>query len=124
MLLEKGIPACRFIPNKQGKMLSTDENGRRFTVQDFCEGMTYSYNEASYCMQKEVAILLAKIHKTMKGMESIPVGIGADFLKHRKSEYMKDSYTFTLQQAVNNGDTDIVYADSLKYANYRNDAHL
>lgn len=31
VLLEKGIPACKFIPSKQGKMLSTDENGRRFT---------------------------------------------------------------------------------------------
>lgn len=110
MLLKKGIPACKFIPNKQGKMLSTDENGRRFTVQDFYEGMTYSYNEAPHCMQKESAVLLAKIHETMKNMESLPVGIGVDFFKHRKSEYMKDSYAFTLQQAVNNGDTDIAYA--------------
>lgn len=39
MLLSKGIPACRFISNKHGKMLSTDENGRRFTVQHFYEGL-------------------------------------------------------------------------------------
>lgn len=38
VLLEKGIPACKFISNKQGKLLSTDENGRIFTVQHFYEG--------------------------------------------------------------------------------------
>lgn len=35
VLLERGIPACRFIPNKQGKRISTDESGRRFTLQYF-----------------------------------------------------------------------------------------
>lgn len=62
-LLKKGIPACKFIPNKQGKMLSSDEKGRRFTVSDFYDGITYAYNEAPYNMQKESAALLAKIHE-------------------------------------------------------------
>ena len=88
MLIEKGIPACKFILNKQGKMLSTDENGRRFTVQHFYEGTTYAYNEAPCNMQRESAVLLAKIHTAMKNMESIPVGIGADFFQYRKPEYM------------------------------------
>ena len=110
MLLERGIPACKFIPNKQGKMLSTDESGRRFTVQEFYEGTTYAYNEAPCNMQKESAILLAKIHETMKNMDILPIGIGVDFFKYRKPEYMKDSYIVTLQQAVNNEDTDIAYA--------------
>lgn len=75
LLLKKGIPACRFISNKHGRMLSTDENGRRFTVQHFCEGVTYGYNEAPEKMQKASAVLLAKIHSAMKDMENIPVGI-------------------------------------------------
>lgn len=75
LLLKKGIPACRFIPNKHGRMLSTDENGRRFTVQHFYEGVTYGYNEAPEKMQKASAVLLAKIHSAMKDMENIPVGI-------------------------------------------------
>lgn len=75
LLLKKGIPACRFISNKHGRMLSTDENGRRFTVQHFCEGVTYGYNEAPEKMQKASAVLLAKIHSAMKNMENIPVGI-------------------------------------------------
>lgn len=112
MLIEKGIPACKFILNKQGKMLSTDENGRRFTVQHLYEGTTYAYNEAPCNMQKESAVMLAKIHIAMKNMERIPVGIGADFFKYRKPKYMNDSYIVALQQAINNGDTAI--ADAIR----------
>lgn len=111
-LLKKGIPACRFISNKHGKMLSTDENGRRFTVQHFYEGITYDYNEASENMQKESSALLAKVHGAMKDMENIPIGIGSDFFEHRKPEYMKAAYIDTLQQAVDNGDNDI--ADAIR----------
>ena len=68
VLLGKGIPACKFILNKQGKMLSTDENGRRFTVQYFYEGTTYPYNEAPCNIQKESAILLAKIHEAIEAL--------------------------------------------------------
>ncbi|MGN1338659.1 MAG: DUF2087 domain-containing protein [Oscillospiraceae bacterium] len=104
MLLEKGIPACRFISNKHGRMLSTDENGRRFTVQRFYEGVTYDYNEAPVDMQKESAAMLAKIHAAMRDMENIPTGIGGEFFVFRKPEYMKTAYAETLQQALDNGD--------------------
>lgn len=110
ILLKKGIPACRFIPNKNGRMLSADENGRRFTVQHFYEGVTYGCNEASVSMQKESAALLASIHCAMKDMENIPVGIGSDFFAYRKPEYMEGTYKDTLQKAVNNGDNDIAAA--------------
>lgn len=106
-LLEKGIPACRFIPNKQGKMISTDENGRRFTLQYFYEGITYGYNEAPVNLQAQSAVLLAKIHEAMKDIENIPVGIGADFFVYRRPEYMKETYAATLQQAMEKNDTDI-----------------
>lgn len=105
VLLEKGIPACRFVPNKQGKMISSDENGRRFTVQHFYEGITYAYNEAPFAAQKESALLLARIHKALRDMQGIPTGIGAYFFKYRKSGNMRSSYFGTLQQAVNCGDT-------------------
>jgi len=110
ILLRKGIPACRFIPNKQGKMLSTDETGRRFTVQAFYEGSAYAYNESSCHMQKEAASLLAKIHNAMKDLDGIPAGIGEEFFKYRKPEYMKEAYRPTLQQAIDNGDNDIAAA--------------
>ncbi|MGN1422081.1 MAG: phosphotransferase [Oscillospiraceae bacterium] len=109
-LLKKGIPACRFIPDKHGRMLSTDENGRRFTVQHFYEGVTYGYNEAPEELQKASAVMLARIHEAMKDMEDIPVGIGGDFFAHRKPEYMRDSYARALKQAEDNGDNDIACA--------------
>ncbi|MGN1148663.1 MAG: phosphotransferase [Lachnospiraceae bacterium] len=106
-LLQRGIPACRFIPNKQGKMISTDENGRRFTVQHFYEGITYGYHEAPVHLQAKSASFLAKIHEAMKDIENIPVGIGAEFFTYRKTEYMKDAYADTLRQAIEKNDTDI-----------------
>lgn len=110
MLLQKDIPACRFLPNKQGKLLSSDENGRRFTVQHFYEGRTYGYNEASENMQKASAELLAKIHIALKELDNIPIGIGEDFFRYRKPEYMNNAYAETLRQAVNNGDSEIASA--------------
>ncbi|MGN1417286.1 MAG: DUF2087 domain-containing protein, partial [Oscillospiraceae bacterium] len=107
MLLNKGIPACRFISDKHGKMLSADESGRRFTVQHFYEGVTFDYNESTEKMQRESAVMLARIHAAMKDMENIPIGIGSDFFAYRKPGYMRASYTDTLQQAIDNGDTDI-----------------
>lgn len=107
-LLNKGIPACRFIPNKQGKMISTDENGRRFTLQHFYEGITYGYNEAPVHLQTQSASFLAKIHEAMKDIENIPIGIGKEFFTYRKTESMKDAYADTLQQAIEKNDTDIV----------------
>lgn len=73
-LLEKGIPVCRFIPNKQGKMISTDENGRRFTLQHFYEGITYGYNEAPVDLQAQSASFLAMIHEAMKDIEKMATG--------------------------------------------------
>ena len=35
------IPSCRFIPNKQGRMISTDENERRFSILE--REMNFNY---------------------------------------------------------------------------------
>lgn len=107
ILLKKGIPACRFVPNKQGKKLSIDENGRRFTVQEFYDGITYAYHEAPVRLQTESAVYLAKIHTAMKELEDIPVGIGAEFFRYRKPEYMKEAYEKTLCKAMESGDAEI-----------------
>lgn len=109
-LLKKGIPACRFLPNQQGKLLSTDENGRRFSVQEFYEGTVYAYHEAPRGLQQESAVMLACIHNAMKGIEDIPVGIGAGFFRYRKPEGMKEAYAFTLQRAIDNQDAEIACA--------------
>ncbi|MCI5752625.1 MAG: DUF2087 domain-containing protein [Oscillospiraceae bacterium] len=109
-LLKKGIPACRFIPDKHGRLLSTNESGRRFTVQHYYEGVTYDYNTSSEKMLKGSAAMLARIHTAMKDMEDIPVGIGSDFFRYRKPENMSAAYTDTLRHAIDNGDKDIAAA--------------
>lgn len=103
-LLKKGIPACRFLPNKQGNMISMDENGRQFTMQHYYEGITYGYHEAPVRLQKKAVGLLAKIHAAMSEMQDIPVGIGADFFTYRKPENMLRVYEKTLQQAEQKSD--------------------
>ena len=106
-LLDKGIPACRFIPNKHGKMISADENGRRLTVQHFYEGITYGYHEAPVDLQAQSASFLARIHEAMREIEDIPVGIGAEFFACRKTEHMNNAYMRTLKQALENKDAEI-----------------
>lgn len=106
-LLDKGIPACKFVPNNQGKPISTDENGRRFTLQHFYEGITYEYNDAPAHLQAESASCLARIHRAMMDIENIPTGIGAEFFTYRRPEYMEKAYNQTLMHATENGDIDI-----------------
>ncbi len=98
-LREKGIPACEFIENLQGGIISVDENGRRFHVQNYIEGVTYSYHEAPEFLLKQAPVLLAKIHEVLKGFDDLPEGIGVDFLKYRKPEAMIYSFQNSLQIA-------------------------
>lgn len=106
-LIKKDVPACRFLPNREGKMISVDENGRRFTIQHYYEGTVYSYNGAPLEVQTKSAAFLAKLHNAMRDIDDIPVGIGEDFLKYRRAECMRASYIKTLQQAIDNNDIEI-----------------
>lgn len=106
-LAERGIPVSHFVANRQGSMLSVDENGRRFHVQHFIEGKTYGYNSAPPWLMKESAVMLARIHNVLGDMEGLPVGIGTDFFRYRTPEATLQSYQETLQRAVENGDVQI-----------------
>lgn len=106
-LLEKGIPVCRFVPNKQGSMISVDENGRRFHVQRFIEGTVYDYNQAPRWLMHESAQMLARIHNALADFPALPTGIGADFFKYRTPKAALKKYQDTLQKALANGDTGI-----------------
>ncbi|MGM9661600.1 MAG: hypothetical protein ACI3WR_00730 [Oscillospiraceae bacterium] len=97
-LLKKGIPACRFVANGQGNILSTDENGRRFHVQRFIEGTVHDYHRAPKWLMRESAQMLARIHHALKDMPDLPVGIGADFFKYRTPEAALKRYQDTLQK--------------------------
>lgn len=71
-LLKKGIPVCRFVENRQGNVISVDENGRRFHVQPFIEGTVYDYHQAPRWLMGESARMLAKIHSNMRILEHFP----------------------------------------------------
>lgn len=103
-LLKKGIPVCRFVENRQGNVISVDENGRRFHVQHFIEGTVYDYHQAPRWLMGESARMLAKIHRALKDREDLPVGIGADFFRYRTPGAALARYPDTLQKAVANGD--------------------
>ena len=45
-LLEKGLPVCQFLRNRDGEYISRDDTGRIFTVQRFLEGKMYDLNAA------------------------------------------------------------------------------
>lgn len=107
LLVEKGIPACRFIKNKAGNVISTDECGRRFTLQFFYEGKTYKYNEAPKNLQAKSAKMLANIHLIMKDITDMPVGIGADFLKNCSPKNTYEAYKDTLSKALVSGDRQV-----------------
>ena len=106
-LLKKGIPVCQFVRNKQGNVVSVDENGRRFHVQRFIEGDVYDYNHAPKWFMHESAQMLARIHNALRDFIGLPVGIGADFFKYRTPEAALKNYQNTLQRAIANGDFQI-----------------
>lgn len=103
-LLKKEIPVCQFVENRQGNVISIDENGRRFHVQRFIAGTVYDYNHAPKWLMQESVQMLAKIHAALKDFPDLPVGIGADFFKCRTPEATRNGYQVTLQKAIANGD--------------------
>jgi len=103
-LCAHGIPACRFIKNLQENVLSVDENGRRFHLQEFIEGKTYGYSKAPAFLLEQAPLLLARIHQVLRDFDGLPEGIGTMFFQHRKPEKMLDSFNASLQTALSNGD--------------------
>lgn len=91
-LLKQNISVCRFVKNKQGQVLSVDENGRIFNIQHFISGLTYKYNEAPDWLMEEAAVMLGKIHKCLENYNPLPSGIGADFFKYRTPQGTLASY--------------------------------
>lgn len=103
-LRERGVPASEFVENLQGGIISVDENGRRFHIQKFIDGVTYSYHEGPDFLLEQAPVLLAEIHETLKDFEELPEGIGAEFFKYRKPKNMIHSFMNSLQIALKNND--------------------
>lgn len=106
-LLEKGVPACRFVDNLRGAAISVDETGRSFTVKHYEEGSVYDYHEAPRALQAESARMLGRIHAALKGLDGVPEGIGAGFFEGRAPMQMKESFRRTLRRAEENGDAEM-----------------
>lgn len=106
-LQKKGLSVCRFIRNNRGEILSTDEKGRVFHVQEYVEGTLYDWNTAPDWLLKEAAEVLGQIHTALKEYEGLPTGIGADFFRYMTPEHALHSYEGTLETARRKGDTEI-----------------
>lgn len=81
-LLEKGVPVCQFLRNKNGEYLTKDENDRLFHVQRFIDGRVYELNAAPNWLLTESAQMLGKIHTALRDYTGLPTGIGADFFNY------------------------------------------
>ena len=107
-LLAQNIPVCRFLKNKEGHFLTTDEKGRQFHVQRFIEGKMYELNTAPDWLLTESAQMLGKIHAALRNYPNLPVGIGADFFQYMTPVRALDAYKKSLTIAKRQRDTDIV----------------
>ena len=112
-LLDRGIPACRFLRNREGEFLSQGENGRLYHVQEFFEGKMFDLNSAPEWLLAASAEMLGRIHTALKEYPGLPEGIGANFFRYMTPERAKDSYACSLKIAEQQGHGDI--ARDLQY---------
>lgn len=106
-LSQNGIPVSKIINNRAGDPISVDENGRRYHVQEFIDGITYDYHEAPVWLMEESAKLLGKIHTVLKDYPPLLYEIDKQFFQNRTIENTLHGYEKTLHQAIENGDTEI-----------------
>ncbi len=111
-LLERGIPACRFLPNLAGELLCR-ENGRVFHLQRYIEGDCYENHRAPQWLLGEAARLLGRIHKTLCEYPRLKDGIGPDFFRNMTPERALASYRRSLERAQARGDAGV--AEDLRY---------
>lgn len=102
----RGIPACRFLRNREGAFLTMDAQGRCFHVQDFIEGRTYGLNEAPEWLMEASAGMLGRIHAALRDEQGLPEGIGAGFFRYMTPERALASYRRSLALAQEQGDAE------------------
>lgn len=112
-LLNKAIPVCQFLKNKQDSYLSQDEQGRVFHLQRFIKGKMYEWNTAEDWLMKELACTLGKIHKALANYRGLPEGIGAGFFQYMTPQNALNSYQESLQTAIANHEKD--YIEDLRF---------
>lgn len=108
LLLKKGLPVCRFVPNREGSYLSRDGRGRIFHLQRYIDGRVYGWNTAPEWLMDESARTLGRIHTALRGYSGLPTGIGAEFFRRMTPRRAADSYRRSLERARLGGDIDVV----------------
>lgn len=103
-LRERGVPACRFLPNLAGEYLSRDGDGRAYHVQAYVPGTVYGLNEAPDWLLTQAAGLLGRIHTALADYPALPEGIGQGFLTHMTPERAGEGYALSLELARQRGD--------------------
>lgn len=109
-LLQKGLPVCRFIKNKNGKYISKDERGRIFHLQHFIDGTVYELNGAPGWLLTDSAEMLGKIHCALRDYPNLPDGIGRNFFEYMTPANALRSYRCSIEKAKRNG-LDSIVAD-------------
>lgn len=108
-----GIPACRFVPNLQGELLSVGDDGRVFHVQCYIDGRVYELNTAPGWLMTQSAQLLGRIHTALDGYSGLPTGIGEGFFRYMTPQRALESYHSSLKHARELDDRQSV--EELKY---------
>ena len=106
-LRRNGLPACDFIKNREGRYISTDNDGGVLTVQRHLPGKTLEWNTASEEILLESAALLGKIHCVLRDYPALPEGIGASFFAYMTPQRALESYECSYATAVRLGDKQI-----------------
>lgn len=98
-LQNKGVSVCRFVKNKNGEYISTDEKGRLFHVQEYIQGQVFDWNTAPPSILLDSAETLGRIHAALKNYIGLKAGIGEDFFRYITPENALCSYERTLKIA-------------------------
>lgn len=112
-LQSEGISVCRFVKNKNGEYISTDEKGRLFHVQEYIPGQVFDWNTAPTSILLDSAETLGKIHTALKNYSGLKPGIGEDFFRYMTPENALHSYERTLLTAEERCDEKT--AEELRY---------
>lgn len=98
-LRKKGIPACEFLQNREGRFLSEDENGRLFHIKKYVPGRIFAPHTAPDWLMDASADMLGRIHVALADYPALPEGIGAGFFRHMTPEAARASYRHSLSLA-------------------------
>lgn len=103
-LLQRGVPACEFLQNKEGRYLTEDDTGRLFHVKKYAPGHIFAPHTAPEWLMEASGEMLGRIHAALRDYPALPEGIGANFFRFMTPENALQSYRRSLETAREKGD--------------------